>query len=107
MRREITNNELFVLKNDIDNIERNSPGLAFLLGQKINMFRRQNAMVLNILKLKLKTIKEQYCMKDEDGKAITVLVDGSEQLQYPDKESEEQCASEITEFLNRSIMVEI
>lgn len=107
MKRQLTYLELKTLNDDIEQLEKERPGVAFLLEPKLSQFKRQNAINLRILKLKPSEIKNQYCLKDADNNPVIEEVDGKKLLQYPDEDSKDKATVELTEFFNRTVTVEL
>ena len=95
------------MRDDILNVEQNNPGVAFLLADKIQRFKHNNAMNLRILHLKMEEIKLEHCAKNEDGSPKTEVKDGKELLVYETEEIQTQCQDKLNEFMNRSVTVEI
>ncbi len=107
MRKEMTNYQLMLLRDDINSQANHSPAFAFFNEQKIKNFFSRNAMSLTLLRNKTAEIKKHYCLVDETGEPLTKDVDGRKELVYPSQEASEQCKEELTEFLNRSVTVEL
>lgn len=107
MRREMTNYQLMLLRDDINAQTNQSPAFAFFNDQKIKNFFSRNAMSLALLRNKTAEIKKQYCLVDESGEPLIKEVDGRKELVYPSQEANDLCKEELTEFLNRLVSVEL
>lgn len=103
MRKQMTNNELMILDKDISELTKNSPALSFFFSEKIKRFYEANQVNIRVLYQKIAYIKKQHCVLDEKGEPLTVKSDEGLQLQYESDEKKEQCAAELTEFLNRAV----
>lgn len=107
MRKEMKFYELMLLRDDIAAQKQNSPAFLFFFESKIQLFHSKNAMALSLLHNKLKEIKTRYCLVDDKGQPILKEVNGKKEVVYPSKEANDLCKQEITEFLNRSVTVEL
>ena len=107
MRREMKFYELLLLRDDIASQKQNSPAFRYFFESKIQLFHSKNAIALSLLHSKLKEIKTQYCLVDDKGQPIIKEVNGKQEVVYPSKEANDLCKKEITEFLNRSVTVEL
>ena len=120
MRREITNNALFMLDVEFSAMAEKLPAVAFLLDEKIRRFYTQNMMSLKILHKNMGIIQKRYILHNDEGKAQKAA-DEKGDMQWIFLESVaaengelltgEKVAQAYFEdagiFLNRSITVEV
>lgn len=92
----------------MERIQKQSPALALLLKEKIRRFYSQNAIVLDGLNRFLRKHIQEYVTHGEDGKPLTEKKeDGAEHYVFETAEKEAEYIAKASEFMNRSIYVEI
>lgn len=107
MRQQMTNYQLMLLRDDISRQSKESPAFAIFNKEKINRFFNQNAISLKILASRTAEIKKKHCILGEDGEPVTVETDGRTEIQFPTDKAKKACTDEITEFLNRTVTIEL
>lgn len=118
MKREITNNQLWLIENDLTAVARQSPGIAFLLATKIQQFYSRNEVLLKILHKRVHEIQKKYIVHDDNNQPQYVAGTDNKEWFYLDSvigkkgqllTGEAIAAAyteEVNEFLNRSVTVE-
>lgn len=106
-RAEITNNELNALDKDINQWMQASAAFRFLFQEKIKRFYQQNAMSLKILNKFLQDNVKKYVLHDEAGAPQTEDKEGVKHYKLATPEDEVAYIAAATEFMNRSIYVEL
>jgi len=107
MRKQMTNYQLMLLRDDINKQANESPAFAIFNQEKISRFFNKNAITLKILSTKVADIKKEHCILGEDGEPLTHEVDGRKEIQFATDEAKKACTDQITEFLNRTVTVEL
>lgn len=104
MRRDITNYQLMLIRDDMKNL---SPAMQLLLAPKIEQFFQKNKNVLTILNDKTTAIKKKYAKLDESGNFVVEEINGKKEVTYETEEARKACTEELTAFLNITIKVEL
>lgn len=121
MKRELTNEQLWTLANDMRKVQSESPTLSFLLGDKINRFFQVNAMSIKILNSRLGEIQKKYIVHNEQGEPQLAPVEEGKPLTWQYLESaigkdaqvltgdaiEKAYEADFNEFMKRSVTVSI
>lgn len=121
MKRTITNNFLWIIDSDLQQIGEAMPGIAFLLDNKIQAFYQKNQMLLKILHGRMVDFQKKYIQHNEAGKPqyapveegkdkdwlyVTSLID-EEGIFITGEAVGAKYRQLVTDFLNRSISIEI
>lgn len=100
----------FQLQNILNGLNQltNNPALAILLDDKIKRLQNNNAILIKVLIKRCDELVEKYVAHDENLKPKTQTDDkGVLVYVFETPELEEQYKDEMTEFLNRTITIEI
>lgn len=97
---------LHAIRTDLMEIQRNSPGLSFLLRQRMNEFFQRNSIRINMLDKNHQQLVQKYVLKDENGNPQTEEVNGVQQYKFENELEKTAFTKEMTEFMMINIEVE-
>lgn len=107
MGQPATNNQLLALEADIQQLSSSSPAFFFFNKEKIRRFYQQNAINLKIIQQKMAGFIEKYVVHDEKNQPKTEDKDGQTVYVFACEDDEFEYRNETSDFLNRSIFIEI
>lgn len=106
-RIQITNQELFHLRDDINKQSAKSYAFSVFNMTKIDNFFRQNKMPLQLLDASMTRIIKSYAIHDKEGKPVREERDGAHHFTFIDADMENKYRSEVSEFMGRSNYIEV
>lgn len=107
-RTELTNLELNALQRDVESLSQSSPAFRIFLKEKIKRFYQQNAMQLQSLNNFLRRNVKEHVQHDENDQPMTEEREGGiKHYVFATPEDEKAYVDDATEFMNRTICIEI
>lgn len=105
---QIQNSQLQTIMNSLEHIHNEFPALSLLLDDKIKRLQNNNAILIRLIGRKRDELVEQWTAKDDAGKPKTEK-DKDDILVYVFNSPEDETAyrEALTEFMNRTITIEI
>jgi hypothetical protein len=107
MTKQSTYTELMQIMQDIEIQQSRSVTYTIFNMQKIKAFFQANAIRIGMLNSFIAELTGKYAKKDEVGRPVLVIIDGTQQLEFKSEEDKTAFTTEYHEFLKKDIQLHI
>ncbi len=106
MTKHSTNQELLILKNDIDKWAKESIAFRFFNQHKINEFFQRNKLLLDMITKKLQALEKTYVEFDENKKpVVTETIGLYTKYKFLNEQAEQDFVEQYAAFMSKDIII--